>query len=251
MDDGETDPFWPTQIDGLEDGLEIIGLNGTDPTDSDTDGVASRRCGRRHQNGVDPDETHPAWNDTDEDGLADGLEDVTEMACETPVKPTRQRRTPTETDYLMALKMVTRGIYHAAETDPLHRDSDGDGIVDGKDANGNGRRDAGETDPLQLDSDGDGLLGFEDANQNGLIDVGETDPRRLDTDGGGVSDGQEWAMGTSPMATDDRPMPDSDGDGLPDLMETSIPMVLWMRGVGQPPDSDGDGLGDLVEAVWD
>ena len=180
-----------------------------------------------------PNETHPAWRDTDDDGLSDGLEDADRNGVR-DAGETDPTNADTDGDGLSdgVEDADQSGHTTATETDHFHTDSDGDGILDGQeDANGNGRLDAGETDPLHVDSDGDGLPdGFEDANQNGLIDVGETDPRRSDTDGGGVSDGQEWAMGTSALVpTDDRPMPDMMEMGCPTCWRTPIPTVLWMR----------------------
>ena len=44
------------------------------------------------------------------------------------------------------------------KTNPLRRDTDGDGRTDGReDRNHNGRRDRGETNPLRLDTDHDGI----------------------------------------------------------------------------------------------
>lgn len=108
--------------------------------------------------------------DSDDDGLADGAEDV-------------------DRD----------GVLDPGETDPKRADSDGDGLNDGTergvtggvaDPDGNGPllgtaaqsfvADADPrsvTDPLNADSDGDGISdGVEDANQNGALDAGESDP---------------------------------------------------------------------------
>ncbi|MDD5751898.1 MAG: hypothetical protein PHS73_05270, partial [Candidatus Peribacteraceae bacterium] len=88
-------------------------------------------------------------------------------------------------------------------TNPLSRDSDGDGLIDGiEDANHNGHTDANETDPMQWDTDRDGLpdglmkmgnarntvIKGEDKNLNGMVDEGEYDPRKWSTAGNGVSD---------------------------------------------------------------
>ena len=64
--------------------------------------------------------------------------------------------------------------------------------------------DLGETDPLVKDTDSDGLDdGKEDANGNGKVDSGETDPLKKDTDGGSIDDGTEVKQGTNPLDPSD------------------------------------------------
>jgi uncharacterized repeat protein (TIGR01451 family)/MYXO-CTERM domain-containing protein len=98
----------------------------------------------------------------------------------------------------------------ALGTDPCSPDTDGDGIVDGIEVNGEN-----PTDPLDPDSDDDGLcdgsqtveeicIGGEDINDNGRRDPKESDPNDEDTDDGGVSDGVEVLInGTNPLDTED------------------------------------------------
>jgi hypothetical protein len=84
-------------------------------------------------------------------------------------------------------------------SDPLNRDYDADGIIDGEEVYVYG------TDPLNNDSDGDGLLDGEEAFQYG------TSPLSPDTDGDGLGDSDEiFVYGTNPNAFD------SDGDGIGD-----------------------------------
>ncbi|XXF76449.1 OmpA family protein [Myxococcaceae bacterium GXIMD 01537] len=116
----------------------------------------------------------------------------------------------------------------AQRTNPLSKDTDGDGLEDGvEDANRNAQRDPQETspamadtdedglsdgieirgtqrtDPLNKDTDADDLLdGEEDKNHNGELDKGETNPTVADTDFGGVADGEEVHGGSDPL--DDR-----------------------------------------------
>jgi|GEM_PF-1961147 len=96
-------------------------------------------------------------------------------------------------------------------TDPLNRDYDADGLLDGEEVYVYG------TDPLNNDSDGDGLLDGEEVNQfgtssvssdadgDGLVDDDElfvygTDPAAFDTDGDGTGDGEEvLTYGTNPL----------------------------------------------------
>ena len=99
----------------------------------------------------------------------------------------------------------------AYNSDPLNKDYDADGLLDGDEVYIYG------TDPLNNDSDGDGLLDGEesgsfgtspatsDADGDGLTDSDEiytygTDPAAFDTDGDGVSDGEEvLTFGTDPF----------------------------------------------------
>lgn len=84
-------------------------------------------------------------------------------------------------------------------SDPLNRDYDADGIIDGEEVYVYG------TDPLNNDSDGDGLLDGEEVFTYG------TSPLSTDSDGDGLGDADEiFVYGTQPGAFD------SDGDGIGD-----------------------------------
>jgi hypothetical protein len=84
-------------------------------------------------------------------------------------------------------------------SDPLNRDYDADGILDGTEIYQTG------TDPLNNDTDGDGLLDGEEVNQYG------SGPAAFDTDGDGLGDADEiFVYGTSPVLWD------TDGDGISD-----------------------------------
>ena len=72
-------------------------------------------------------------------------------------------------------------------SDPLDTDTDDDGLEDGEEVNET------DTDPLDADTDDDGLTDGEE------IEEYETDPNNSDTDGGGTSDGDEAANGTNPL----------------------------------------------------
>lgn len=89
-------------------------------------------------------------------------------------------------------------------TNPVLRDSDGDGLIDGiEDKNHNGRRDNDETNASEWDTDGDGLcdglckvekgqkLRGEDKNINGMTDDGESNPLNIDSDGDSILDFHE------------------------------------------------------------
>ena len=103
-------------------------------------------------------------------------------------------------------------------TDPTSPDTDGDGINDGIEVNGQYGDPEQGSNPLDNNTDGDYLEdGEEDLNGNGLIDVGETDPTRIEDDG------------------------DFDGDGLQNW-EENLTCTLWNLA-----DSDGGGATDGEE----
>ena len=127
------------------------------------------------------DELDPNDDDTDDDGLIDGLEDLN-----------------------------ANGVFDEATdlSSGTRFDTDGDGLSDGlevgleipqgSDTNltlFQGDLDPGNlnTDPQDADTDDDGLAdGSEDANANGAMDSAtETDPAVFDTDGDGLGDGLE------------------------------------------------------------
>ena len=90
-------------------------------------------------------------------------------------------------------------------SDPLNRDYDADGLLDGEEVYVHG------TDPLNNDSDGDGLLDGEEVNQFGTSSVSS------DADGDGIVDDDElFVYGTAADAFD------TDGDGIGDGEEVFI-----------------------------
>jgi uncharacterized delta-60 repeat protein len=113
----------------------------------------------------------------------------------------------------------------AVGTNPLIRDTDGDGLEDGPELAVHG------TDPLNPDTDGDGLTDGEEVNQYG------SNPLLIDTDFDGISDFDEVRIhGTSPSRAD------TDGDGLSDYDEIFIHLTN-----PNVADTDGDGLSDGAE----
>lgn len=106
-------------------------------------------------------------------------------------------------------------------------DTDGDGLIDGKEVN------AYKTDPLNEDTDGDGLTDGEEVNSY------NTNPLKKDSDGDGLTDGQEiHKYHTNPNKAD------SDSDGLTDGEEVHI-----YHSNPNNPDSDGDGITDGKEVA--
>jgi hypothetical protein len=126
--------------DGLSDATERrLGTSSYD-RDSDDDGLADGAERRMD----------PARPDSDGDGLPDGLERGVARPVPDPAGP---------------VGGTTRGGPFRPDRDPrtrtrgLRRDSDRDGLRDRReDRNRNGRRDRGETDPRKRDTDGDGVI---------------------------------------------------------------------------------------------
>ncbi|WP_254907919.1 Ig-like domain-containing protein, partial [Enterococcus sp. 5B3_DIV0040] len=97
------------------------------------------------------------------------------------------------------------------------------------------------TDPSTIDTDGEGLL---DGKEKEL----GTDPNKVDTDNDGFSDKEEVDKGTDPLDPNSKPVKptdpstiDSDGEGLPDGKEKEL---------GTDPnkvDTDNDGFSDKEE----
>jgi len=82
-----------------------------------------------------------------------------------------------------------------AGTNPTNTDTDGDGILDGKDI-----------DPKDMDADKDGIRDDkEDLNKDGVLDAGETDPSLVDTDGDGYNDAVEITYQADPRDASSAP----------------------------------------------
>ncbi|RKG89288.1 cell envelope biogenesis protein OmpA [Corallococcus sp. CA049B] len=193
--DTKTNPLDPdTDKGGVFDGIEDWNHNGrvdveesdplnpADDQDADGDGIDNAT---ERENGTDPFDS-----DTDDDGVPDGLDGLTDTDGDGTI-------------------------------DALDPDSDNDGINDGTEmgvtvetappgtdtSSPNFKPDADpstKTDPKNPDTDGDGLKdGEEDANHDGRRDATETDPNMKDTDQGGIDDGTEVKGGSDPLDAND------------------------------------------------
>ena len=121
--------------------------------------------------------------------------------------------------------------------DPLNRDTDGDGILDGfEDFDRDGLPNLGEvileTDPTVADSDGNGILdGDEDRDADGLNDQQEilarTNPRSVDSDLDGWPDQDEVELGGDPLDPRKRP---------PLLFVAQPPIAAVLPGFGAESD---------------
>jgi hypothetical protein len=204
-------------------------------------------------------DTDPTLQDTDGDGLNDGIE-----------LQGANFYGPNFIDQLLALGqaafLADDGLTDVI-SDPTAPDSDNDGLKDGeeyngvltynsshpcmKDSDGDALQDANDPCPLNPDTScvqSDAAAGA-DTDADGLSDDREmalgTDPRNKDTDGDGVFDGEEDANHNGIyepwLGESDAKLADTDADGLTDGFE---------RRLGTDPtnnDTDGDCLPDGVE----
>jgi hypothetical protein len=235
-----------TDLDGLDDGFELQKA-GTDPMDTDTDGDGTSDAGEDPDgdgvknleeqsegthpraadsdgDGVDDDTEieesllDPLNNDSDDDGLRDGLEDLDDDG-------------------------LNNSVESEIGTDVMDTDTDGDGLNDSFEMRANVSTAeypiSENISPTDADTDGDGITDdAEDIDGDGLSNIDEqangTSPLYPDSDRDGLNDGDELDNGTDPLD------PDSDDDGLFDGGELQ-------GGFGADPldnDTDSDGTFD-------
>jgi len=240
--DGMSDAFEQKIIDA-DAGDAIEDLDDVLPGDDfDNDGA---------NNGLEDDNnTDPTDEDTDDDGLLDGVETndgtFNDLATDTGTDP---RDADTDDDTLSDGVETNDGTFNDIDTDtgtnPLLEDTDTDMMPDGYELDN-------MLDPLVddggLDPDSDMSTNFNE------FDVG-TDPQNPDTDGDGYKDGVETDDDTfDDIATDtgtDPLDPDTDGDGLVDGVETNDGTFNdAMSDTGTHPlvvDTDMDGFTDGAE----
>jgi len=255
-DDYLTDDIDPNPLsddcddDGLLDGVEDANRNvqydpdndETDLLDDDTDndGIIDGTEDENLNTQWDDDETDPLNPDTDGDGISDG----TEIGLKESEGEHTYSSDPANP--IQGTSFIADG--DGASTDPLVRDTDGDGLEDGEeDINHNGWADNGETDASDPDSDNDGL---NDALELGKIGDNDpsstTDPNDPDSDDDGLTDGQEdknrngaWDKDSDETNPEDE---DSDNDGLKDGLELDSSDGWTTNPLDR--DSDDDGVTD-------
>ncbi|MFN3850360.1 MAG: hypothetical protein ACK4NY_13075 [Spirosomataceae bacterium] len=239
-----------TDLDGIQDGTE----SGITTPVADPDGAGPMLGTNTSVFIADADNTtttYPLDSDSDNDGLADGVEDANKNGKQ---------------DNPVIGNSTTVG---SGETDPSDPDSDGDLLTDGNevtvrltnpmdtDSDNGGTNDRQEitdgtnprpgfgADDLDGDSDGDGIGGRQE------IILG-TDPQNADTDNDGINDGLEVGTdGVYNVGTDTNPLDrDTDDDGISDGDEKNGTGVLTAYGATNPlnRDTDGDGIQDGTEA---
>ena len=289
VDAGETSAFErDTDDDGKNDRIDPC-PNNSDPlcegecnpdsinpfADSDADAIPNKEEDLNGNCLVDPNESDPFDNDTDNDTINDGND-----TC------------PLDPNPLCANECIP------GAPAPEEQDSDGDGIPDRyEDINQNCIQDVNETnfrkrdsdndiindnedpcpinpDPAcvkecipgefiapQRDSDKDGIKDvLEDTNKNCIRDVGESDSYANDTDADGLLDGVEDRNqnGVLEAGESDPRNPDTDGDGIPDGIEDQNKNGLVDFDELDPKlnDTDADGILDFNEdtnrsGTWD
>ena len=303
-----TDPTCnDTDGDGMPDGWEAkYGLNPKDPTDAfldlDNDGFDADWNGNitdiekffnlhEYLNGTDP-----TNGDTDGDGMPDGWEIHWNLQ---PLNST-DAQIDSDNDSLINLHEYNNSLVadfddnvvssdNITGSNPTLKDTDGDMIEDGEECFVGS--DGYVTDPSNPDSDGDGMPdGWEflfdldpfnpadgeqdldddgwDFNQNGTIEQWEkftnyeeylngTDPRNNDTDGDGMPDGWEGYYGldaNSPLDAvfdSDNDGYDADGDGELSPSEKFTNYEEFLRGTNPTKaDTDSDNCTDGWEIYW-
>ena len=270
--DSDQDSFdadWNDNITELEIYANLYEyLNGTDPTNGDTDGDGMSD-GWEVYWGFQPLNSSDADDDSDNDSLINLYE-------------FDNSRIDDFIENAYSLDNITG-------SNPLLRDTDGDLIEDGEECFFG--EDGYVTDPSNPDSDGDGMPdGWEmlhgldpfdpsdgetdldndgwDFDGNGTIEQWEkftnyeeylngTDPNSNDTDGDGMPDGWEGYYGLNPRSSDDKDWDydsdgyDSDGDGelSPDEKYTNYEEFLRNTNPVKA-DTDGDNCTDGWEIYW-
>ncbi|HHL45086.1 MAG TPA: hypothetical protein ENJ24_00795, partial [Gammaproteobacteria bacterium] len=216
--DGEeigADPAYPVDTDGDgnidardpdDDGDDIPTREESREADLDGDGVVDYRDADDDGDGLPTKDELPVTRDTDGDGIPD-YQDPDD-----------------DNDGLATLDELRK-----LKTDPLRADSDNDGVSDKDEVGGDLEQ--------PVDSDGDGIIDAKDADDDndGIPTRKEPAAGRLngDDDGDGLPTSVEVKLGTDPYKRD------SDGDGIDDRTEVDNPAA--------PRDSDGDGTIDALD----
>lgn len=245
--------------------------------DSDSDGLPDYLEDINDNCIPDVGETSFRDEDTDDDGIKDGVEVYT-----TATDPLKQS---SDEDALMDGEedLNQDGVLDAGETDPNMTDTDGDGLSDSDElkygtdprnpnTDGDSLMDGADDCPLinenegycyyshcpsdaDEDADGDGIInGLEDFDSNCRRDATETDANLADTDGDGIPDGiEDYNQNgvyepeldeTNPVSTD------TDGDMIPDGIEDANGNGIVDDATETDPrlsDTDGDGISDGAE----
>ena len=197
--------------DGLPDQQE--GPNGTDPAVPDTDGDGLSDGQEVNTTGTDP-----LVADTDDDGLTDGAEVLTHLTDPAQGRHRRRRPEGRARGEGRADQGALRGLRpqgpqgHHGTTDPLRKDTDRDGLSDGKEVRGYVIKQRVRTkkssfvigrtrsNPTKKDTDRDGLKDKVEmtGKANKRFGKDRTDPTKCDTDRGGVRDGAEVRARSNP-----------------------------------------------------
>lgn len=289
--DGLRDCEEDKNMDGDPDekvrGIDGIGVTESNPLSVDTDGDSISDL----QEVIGwPLPTNPAFADTDEDGLDDNLEDrnfdgvityfAESLSGEDRCPSMSPDGIPYDTSPLLAdtdddgindltevsgANLVGVDFYNLLDSldafagggidvvsNPVSKDSDGDGIFDKDEYGTDGVINYNDSHPCLQDSDDDTVKDDEDGCPLDEIyaDAENCSSSAVgaDRDRDGMSDRNEARMGTDPNN------PDTDGDGLKDGEEDFVSNGIWDVDEHEPnpldPDTDKDGLNDGLEVRY-
>jgi|GEM_PF-411382 len=254
--DGSADADGDGILDSADSDDSNDGSPGSDPTDTDSDGIAN-----------------PYDIDADDDGIIDNIE-----AQATTGSPDQAGGTDTDGDGLDNVFETTGLSPEDTDSDGtpdyLDSDSDNDGypdLLEGWDTDGDY---AANTSPANSDTDGDGLdnnfdnivgpnattnpsNNGEDANdfpnQTTSDQTTERDWREAnDYDGDGIADNVDYDDDNDGILDDDEsltndPNGDEDGDGMPNWLDTSDGGNGGDGSTTSYTDSNGDGIPDVYD----
>ncbi|MDA8658167.1 Ig-like domain-containing protein [Flavobacteriaceae bacterium] len=278
-DDYNTDPTNPdTDGDGILDGEDDFPLDTNKGVDTDGDGIDDTLDPDDDGDGVnDSNDLYPLdpneSRDTDGDGIGDnadsdddndGYSDITENLGGSNSKDPSSIPDDQDNDFLSDAQEEILGC------DPDNPDSDGDGLIDGRDPNPLGGDNS--SDPNDFDGDGipnaidpdDDNDGVPDSKDRFPLDPNESrdldndgigDNSDTDRDGDGVSNTSDRFPDDPNESSDndkdgigDNADIDDDNDGYPDtieIQEGSDPFNSFSI----PEDADKDGLSDAEEII--
>lgn len=233
-----------TDNDDENDGQEVLfGTNPLDPCDPYIGAVATADCDNDNLDNAGEalagtDNNNP---DTDNDGFIDGDEVANGSDPLNSCSPSATAVGTNDCDE----DGLTNDDESFYGTNPNNNDTDGDGILDGAEVNG-------DSNPLDACDPNINALSTNDCDNDGLDNAGEllagTDNTNPDTDGDGLTDGNEVTNGTDPLNACDPVNTgigsnDCDLDGLTNDEET-------LAGTDpNNPDTDGDGYNDGAEVT--
>ncbi len=286
--------LFDTDGDGLGDGLELgMRLDDTGQLshlispdailtnpllpDTDGDGIPDGIEDTNHNGIQDKGETDPRKLDTDGDGISDGLEDFNQNGIRDYIHDRTgaivllkcgndNNVAPCDcvADECLCIDADCSNITTKCrcEMDPLNRDTDEDGLIDGfEDANHNGiwEKWLGETNPLDADSDGDELSDLAEVTlldhlcQSTECTKSCPNPNLADTDGDGIPDGTEILQAIFEKYREGKDILDDEmlllweAEPIPEGLTPELSQLLFYRSNPCLRDTDGDGLEDGEE----